>query len=128
MIEAIPSLHPAAHTFASNRLTAADATPEAVAALYAALAPQLRDRAGRPPAAGAAPRLLEKTPKNALRIPFLAAAFPEARFIFLHRDPRQNLASIIEAWQSGRFITYPDLPSWQGPPKGRKLLPSRLYE
>ena len=36
-------------------------------------------------------RLLEKTPKNALRIPFFDAIFPDARFIFLWRDPRENL-------------------------------------
>ena len=94
-----------------------------MAQLYAGLAAQLRDRDGRPPAPGAAVRLLEKTPKNALRVPFLAAAFPEARFIFLFRDPRENLASMIEAWGSGRFVTYPHLPGWQGPPWSLLLIP-----
>ena len=51
-------------------------------------------------------RFLEKTPKNALRIPFLDAAFPDAQFIFLWREPRANLASIIEAWKAGRWVTY----------------------
>jgi hypothetical protein len=64
-------------------------------------------------------RLLEKTPRNALNIPFLLEVFPEARFIFLHRDPRENIASIIEAWghglQSGRFVTFRDLPGWDRP-------------
>src|SRR5207248_3177054 len=116
LIEGIAGLEPAACGLESNRLTGADARPGVVAQLYASFEAQLRDREGqRPPAEGAV-RLLEKTPKNALRIPFLAAAFPEARFIFLYREPRENLASIMEAWGSGRFVTYPDLPGWQGPP------------
>lgn len=60
--------------------------------------------------------LLEKTPRNALNIPFLLEVFPNARFLYLHRDARQNIASIIEAWrvglQTGRFVTYRDLPGW----------------
>lgn len=59
---------------------------------------------------------LEKTPRNALNIPFLLEVFPQARFIYLHRDPRQNIASIIEAWdlglRTGRFVTFRDLPGW----------------
>ena len=60
--------------------------------------------------------LVEKTPRNALNIPFLKRVFPQAKYIFLHRDPRQNIASIMEGWilglQTGRFATYPDLPEW----------------
>lgn len=60
--------------------------------------------------------LLEKTPRNALNIPFLLKVFPDARFLYLHRDARQNIASIIEGWrvglQTGRFVTYRDLPGW----------------
>ena len=60
--------------------------------------------------------LLEKTPRNALNIPFLLEVFPQARFIYLHRNHRQNIASIIEAWniglQTGRFVTFQDLPGW----------------
>lgn len=43
-------------------------------------------------------RLLEKTPKNALRIPALAQVFPDARFIFLHRDAAQTIDSLIAGW------------------------------
>jgi hypothetical protein len=64
-------------------------------------------------------RFLEKTPRNALNIPFLLEVFPEARFIFLHRDPRENIASIMEAWRhglaGGRFVTFRDLPGWDRP-------------
>ena len=58
--------------------------------------------------------MLEKTPKNALRIPFLAKVFPEARFIYLYRDPRQVLSSMMEGWESGKFVMYPNLPGWTG--------------
>jgi hypothetical protein len=67
--------------------------------------------------------MLEKTPKNALRIPFLAKIFPEAHFIYLHRDPRETLSSMIEAWESGRFRTYPVLPGWTGLPWSLLLVP-----
>ena len=42
-------------------------------------------------------RFLEKTPRNALNIPFLLKVFPDARFVFLYRDARQNVASLVEA-------------------------------
>lgn len=58
-------------------------------------------------------RMLEKTPQNALRIPFLRALFPDTRFLVLYRDPAQNISSILEGWQSQRFIAYRALPGWQ---------------
>jgi len=114
LMESIPGVNPAPRGWESNRLTAADAVPSTVAALRERFHAALRDRDGAPPAAGPV-RMLEKTPKNALRIPFLAAAFPEARFIYLHRDPRPTLASMTEGWLSGGFRTYPGLPGWTGP-------------
>jgi len=68
-------------------------------------------------------RLLEKTPKNSLRIPFLQRVFPDALFVYLHRDPREVLASMLEAWESGRFRTYPNLPGWTGLPWSLLLTP-----
>jgi hypothetical protein len=44
-------------------------------------------------------RLLEKTPENCLRLPFLLALFPDARIIFLSRDGRSNISSLIEGWR-----------------------------
>ena len=59
-------------------------------------------------------RFVEKTPNTCLKIPFLQRCFPGARFVFLHRDPRETIASLIEGWlegaRSGRFVTYRDLP------------------
>ena len=67
--------------------------------------------------------MLEKTPKNALRVPFLDAVWPDAEFIFLYRDARETLASMIEAWTSGYFKTYPRLPGWTGQPWSLLLVP-----
>lgn len=115
LIEGIAGLAPSQRGYASNRLEAADATPQVVAQLHQRFLAGLRDRGQRPPHGLSQIRLLEKTPKNALRIPFLVKAFPDARFIYLHRDPRQVLGSMIDGWQSGRFQMYPNLPDWQGP-------------
>ena len=101
-----PELRPGAPGVDSNRLErrARDAGSDSP--------PARGVRGAAPPAPGAAGadvaglRFLEKTPKNALRIPFLDAAFPDAQFIFLWREPRANLASIIEAWKAGRWVTY----------------------
>jgi hypothetical protein len=124
VIEGMPSLHPASRRHHSNRLTAADATPEIVAELDERFHRQLRDRDGRPPARSArALRLLEKTPKNALRVPFLAAAFPDATFVYLYRDIRDTISSMLDAWRSGKFVTYPALPGWSGPPWSLLLTP-----
>ena len=52
-------------------------------------------------------RLLEKTPDNCLRIPFIQAVFPDASFIYLKRDGRANINSLIEGWKAGtRFEQY----------------------
>ena len=39
----------------------------------------------------------------------------DARFIFLWRDPRENLGSIMDAWHAGGWVTYRALPGWDGP-------------
>jgi hypothetical protein len=57
-------------------------------------------------------RFLEKTPKNALRVPFIKAIFPDALFIYLYREPKENISSLMEGWRSQRFISYQPLPGW----------------
>jgi hypothetical protein len=105
----------------------------------------LRDHAGvryldRPPSARpAAVRLLEKTPRNALNMRFLLQVFPDARFVYLHRNPREAVASLIEAWTVGlrtrRFSTFADLPGWDRrtwcfllPPGWRSMIGKSLAE
>ncbi len=59
---------------------------------------------------------LEKTPRNALNINFLMTVFPDAHFIYLYRDPRENISSLIEGWErgakTGQFVTFRNLPDW----------------
>ncbi len=40
-------------------------------------------------------RLCDKTPRNCLRIPFLHALFPDAKFVFVARDGRAVVSSIL---------------------------------
>jgi hypothetical protein len=122
LIEGVDGLSPARRDWDSNRLLASDATPAVAAALRERFARALRDRDGTPPSTPPV-RMLEKTPKNALRIPFLRAVFPQARFVYLRRDPREVLASMIEGWQSGNFVMYPGLPGWEGPAWSFLLVP-----
>ena len=124
LIEGVPGLHPAVRGFDSNRLTRTDATPVTAERLRGAFLHELRDRADQPlPPNVAGVRMLEKTPKNALRIPFLNAIFPRSLFVYLYREPSETLSSMIEAWESGRFVTYPQLPGWDGPPWSLALTP-----
>lgn len=113
-IEQVADFFPGRRGWSSNRLDAADAKPDAVEELARSFYSVLRDRDGE--AASGDVRMLEKTPKNALRVPFFDAAWKDATFVYLYRDVRQTLASMMEAWASGRFVTYPALPGWQGRP------------
>jgi len=112
IIESLPGFHPADRDWHSNRLTADDARTPSARRFADNFYGALRDRDGRQPAGPV--RALEKTPKNSLRIPFFDALWPNALFIYLYRDVRQTLASMMEAWASGYFRTYPQLPGWTG--------------
>lgn len=115
LVEDLEGLRPGAPGVDSNRLTAAHVTEERAAHIYSSVALNIRDadNAGVPFSADL--RVLEKTPKNALRIPFLNALFPDASFVFLWRDPRENIASIMGAWRSGKWKTYNGLEGFAGP-------------
>jgi len=123
VVEGMEGLAPFQRDFHSNRLLAADASEEVCRQLRLRFAQGLRDREGRAPQDGPL-RMLEKTPKNSLRVPFLARAFPDARFIYLHRELGQVLGSMIDGWESGRFVMYPDLPGWKGLPWSFLLTPN----
>jgi len=77
-----------ARTVPHHATTAAAATPDARADLHDVVRWHQRYH-GRP-------RFLSKTPRNALRLPFLHAIFPDARFIHLVRDGRAVAASILK--------------------------------
>lgn len=118
IIEGIPELHPSAHNFSSNRLTEVDAVPHICSSLRERFARQLQNRNGLAyldipvKERSTRVRFLEKTPKNALRIPFLKTVFPGAIFIYLYRDPRENISSLMEGWRSRNFVAYKQLPGW----------------
>ena len=114
IFENIQPLRPSTRGWDSNRLTAEDVSPGVVNELSTAFVHRLKDRDGNPVTPGSVVRMIEKTPKNALRIPFLAAAYPDAKFVYLFRDPRETVSSMLDAWRSARFVTYPDLPEWTG--------------
>jgi uncharacterized protein (TIGR03032 family) len=124
IFESIAALSPAHRNYDSNRLTEQDVTGAIADQIKANFLAKLRDRNGNSPAPETTSlRMLEKTPKNALRIPFLRTIFPDARFIFLYREPHENISSIIDGWKSGRFVTYPKLPGWKTSPWSFLLIP-----
>lgn len=121
-IESIAELHPMAHDFSSNALSAQHCTAEIALAIKSAFMFRMQSVRSVPYTDVPAEfqpneiRFLEKTPKNALRIPFFKEMFPDAKFVFLHRRAEPNIGSIIDAWNSKKFVTYPNLPGWSGPP------------
>jgi Sulfotransferase family len=52
-------------------------------------------------------RVVEKTPENCFRVQMLERVFPDARYIFLTRDPRKSIASIYTGWtESDEFSRF----------------------
>ena len=88
--------HPALRGWSSNALGAEDADPDTAE----------RIRRDFFLVTGTKARLIDKTPRNALRVPFIDAVFPDARFLFLRRDGRDNINSLINAWRTPRYRTY----------------------
>jgi len=89
-------LHPALRGWTSNVAGSAEATPEVAA--------RIRRRFFL--TAGPRRRLIDKTPRNSLRISFVDAVFPDGLYVFLQRDGRDNVNSLINAWRSSRYRTY----------------------
>jgi hypothetical protein len=115
LVESIPQLRPGAPGVASNRLGPEHADEDVSERIVNQIVAQLKDNQDRPLPPGTHLRFLEKTPKNALRVPFFDRIFPDASFVFLWRDPRENLSSIMEAWRSGKWKTYNGLEHFDGP-------------
>lgn len=63
-------------------------------------------------------------PSFAMNVDLLAAAFPDAKFVYLTREFSSAIASGILAWQSGLFVTEKDLPTWWGTKWSMPLIPS----
>jgi uncharacterized protein (TIGR03032 family) len=117
LLAEVPSLDPAARGWDSDCLLGA--APEVAERCRALFGEHLRDREDLvpddAPGSGVVPTL-ECSLTHALRVPFLAQVFPEARFIVVERDAASAVSSLAEAWGSGRFVTYPSLPGWTGLP------------
>jgi Sulfotransferase family len=120
-IDGIPKLAAQHRGFDSNALGAEDADADTKRTLLRRFVGLLRNAdnewypelpVGKRPSRI---RFLEKTPRNAFRIPFLRAVFPDARFLYLYRTPEENIGSIMDVWQARSAISYPNLPDWDGP-------------
>ena len=88
--------HPALRGWTSNVLEPDELTPEAAE----------RIRRTFFLVTGPRRRLLDKTPRNSLRLGFVDAVFPDAVYVFLQRDGRDNVNSLLNAWRSPRYRTY----------------------
>lgn len=55
-------------------------------------------------------------PRLSLRVGLLAAALPDARFVFVARRPVPAISSLMEAWRSRRFAVDAELDGWWGEP------------
>jgi hypothetical protein len=133
LIESIAALRPGRGVVSSNRLTRRDATTAIVTELRRRFTGRVQNRDQQPPASGAQVRLLEKTPKNALRVPFLLEVIPGRAIHLPDREPRANLSSMMEAWRGKGWVTYRQLPGWPGPwslllPPGYERLQGRPLE
>ena len=88
--------HPALRGWESNALGVADVERDAAE----------RIRRSFFLVTGSKKRLIDKTPRNALRVPFVNELFPDAHFVYLMRDGRDNVNSLINAWRTPRYRTY----------------------
>lgn len=86
----------------SHRLTAQHATQP--------VKQQIRESFARQ--AGAAGILVEKSPRNSLRIPYVKEIFPEAKFIHIVRDGRDAACSMVPGC-GGAEWNHLKPPSWQ---------------
>ena len=121
--------HPRLKGWSSDRATQDDIRPNEARYLYTAV----RAIAGKA-------RFLDKTPKNVLRIPYLARLFPDASLVFLKRDGRATVNSLVVGWTSRRGLSYKlpqrlSLAEYRGrfwsyvlPPGWREMARSSLVE
>lgn len=49
-------------------------------------------------------RVVDKTCINVMRVDYLYHLFPQAVFIYIHRDGRDNISSMIDGWQHDRHF------------------------
>jgi uncharacterized protein (TIGR03032 family) len=124
ILDGIFELEPENRGWDSNRLTGADVEPRSVEELRGRLKGGLTDSAGNRPGLDASGlRWVDGQPRNALRVPFLAAVAPDAQFVYIHREPAETVPAMLGVWEGSRRVSYQDLPDWPGPPWSLPLVP-----
>lgn len=117
-----PELVPARRGWDSARLGVQDARARRVAALGSAWAraaePGSQDGDQTGPTG-----LVVSYEESALQVPFLAAAWPGARFVHVEADPEVARAAMVDGWLAGSHVTWPELPGWSGPSWSYALVP-----
>ena len=124
ILDGIFELEPENREWDGNRLTGADVEPRSVEELRSRLKGGLTDSAGNRPGLDASGlRWVDGQPRNALRVPFLAAVAPDSQFVYIHREPAETVPAMLRVWEGGRRVSYQDLPDWPGPPWSLPLVP-----
>jgi uncharacterized protein (TIGR03032 family) len=124
VLDGIFELEPENREWDSNRLTGADVEPRAVEELRGRLKGMLTDTAGNRPGLDASGlRWVDGQPRNALRVPFLAAVAPDSQFVYIHREPTETVPAMLRVWEGGNRVSYPELPDWSGPSWSLPLVP-----
>lgn len=54
-------------------------------------------------------RLVEKTPRNCFKVELLTDLFPDARFIFIKRDGKSNISSLIQGWKKRKKESFDEI-------------------
>lgn len=98
---------------------ASDATDEVKEHIRSAFRSQW-EKQGRPPV------LLEKTPANCLRIPFIREIFPQAKMIHLVRDGRDVTLSAEIEWRGGKNVQHDDDSLWSRVLDGMKVIRDQI--
>ena len=124
ILDGIFELEPENREWDGNRLTGADVEPRSVEELRSRLKGGLTDSAGNRPGLDASGlRWVDGQPRNALRVPFLAAVAPDSQFVYIHREPAETVPAMLRVWEGGRRVSYQDLPDWPGPSWSLPLVP-----
>ena len=89
--------HPREHGWRSNALGAGDVRGFERRYLAWAIPALARPKGGR---------FLDKTPRNSLRLPYLDALFPDASYVFVQRDGRAVVSSLVVAWRERQHPAY----------------------
>ena len=123
-LDGIFELEPENREWDSNRLVAADADPRSIEELRGRLKGGLADSEGNHPGIDASGlRWVDGQPRNALRVPYLAAVAPDSQFVYIHREPAEAVPAMLKVWERGNRVSYPNLPDWPGPPWSLPLVP-----